>query len=796
MSEIRRAVHSILRKPAYALAALFTIALGIGANTAVYTVVRSILLEPLPFREPKALVQVWETHPELHNLQVSVPDYLDWKKSVTSVDLAAYTFQAMNKATLLGQGDPLEVQATNASSELFPLLGIEPILGRAYSAQQENAKVPVVLISERLWRRKFSGDPTVVGRPLRLDTTSFTIFGVLPQTQAFPVWADVWIPFSFVESELQSTRKYHPLEVIGRLKPGVSLRQVELETETVSQGLSAAYSSTNGRLGALVMPLMKAVTGEVRPALVTVWVAVGLVLLIACANLAWLMMARSLDRRRDVAVRLALGANKRTAVREFFLETLMLSLAGGSLGIFAAAVALPVLKNMAQGRIPRLDTVALDGPALLFGLVISCLVALLFAVPACWQVSYAELNQALTSTDARVSSSRGSWIRSLLMTSEVALSLAVLLAATMLVRSFALTLETEPGFQPKGVLAVNVPLAQEWSKSYDMFLNRILPSLKSVPGIQEVAAVNSLPMTLSSTEHTRYATRFGIVGRTIAPGQFPTAQIRWCTTNYFHVLGIPLESGRFLTDADHDRPKYLVNDAFAQRFFPHENAVGQKLLLGVVTTQPKAVDVVGVVGNVREFGLDVEPQPTMYSLDVSPRMEVVVKTSGNSMALAPSIAAAVRQVAPQNALGQVRTLGDYIDSSLARQRFVLLLIAIFAGLAMVLCAVGIYGVFSYSVSRRLREFGIRSALGAQKRDLRALLFRECLVVVVPGLVAGMLISLGSSHLLRALLYRVSPTDAFSYAIAVLSILFLCSSSALLPARGAAGVDLVRALREP
>ncbi len=346
------------------------------------------------------------------------------------------------------------------------------------------------------------------------------------------------------------------------------------------------------------------------------------------------------------------------------------------------------------------------------------------------------------------------------------------------------------------MLAVNVPLAQEWSKSYDMFLNRILPSLKSVPGIQEVAAVNSLPMTLSSTEHTRYATRFGIVGRTIAPGQFPTAQIRWCTANYFHVLGIPLESGRLLTDADHDRPQYLVNDAFAQRFFPHENAVGQKLLLGVVTTQPEAVDVVGVVGNVREFGLDVEPQPTMYSLDVSSRMEVVVKTSGNSMALAPSIAAAVRQVAPQNALGQVRTLGDYIDSSLARQRLVLLLIAIFAGLAMVLCAVGIYGVFSYSVSRRLREFGIRSALGAQKRDLRALLFRECLVVVVPGLVAGMLISLGSSHLLRALLYRVSPTDAFSYAIAVLSILFLCSSSALLPARGAAGVDLVRALREP
>ncbi len=796
MSEIRRAVHSILRKPAYALDALFTIALGIGANTAVYTVVRSVLLEPLPFREPKALVQVWETHPELHNLQVSVPDYLDWKKSLTSVDLAAYTFQAMNKATLLGQGDPLEVQATNASSELFPLLGIEPTLGHAYTAQQENAKEPVVLISEQLWRRKFSSDPTIVGHPLRLDATSFTILGVVPQTQAFPVWADVWLPFSFVESELQSTRKYHPLEVIGRLKPGVSLRQAELETETVAQGLSATFSSTNGRIGALVMPLMEAVTGEVRPALVTVWIAVGLVLLIGCANLALLMMARSLDRRRDVAVRLALGASKRAAVREFFLETLMLSLAGGVLGMLAAAATLPVLRNMAQGRIPRLDTVALDAPALMFGLLISCLVALLFAVPVCWQVSYADLNQTLVAADARVSSTRGSWISSLLITFEVALSLVVLLAATMLVRSFALTLDTDPGFRPEGLLAVNAPLAQEWGKSYDMFLNRILPGLQSIPGVQEVAAVNSLPMTLASTEHTRYATRFGVAGTTTAPGQFPTAQIRWCTANYFHVLGIPLESGRLLKEADRNAPRYLVNEAFAEHFFPHQNAVGQKLLLGVVTPNPEEVEVVGVVGNIRDFGLDTEPPPTIYSVDVSPRMDVVIKTSRNSTSLVPSIAAAIRRVVPQNAIGQVRTLGDYIDSSLARQRFILSLIAIFAVLAMVLCAVGIYGVFSYSVSRRLREFGIRSALGAQKRDLLALLFLECLVVVVPGLVAGMLISLGLSHFFRALLYRVSPTDAFSYAIAVLSIFFLCSSSALLPAKGASGVDLVRLLREP
>ncbi len=796
MSELRHAVHSILRNPAFAFAALLTIVLGIGANTAVYTVVHHVLLEPLPFREPKALVQIWETHPELHNLQVSVPDYVDWKSSVKSFDLAAYTFQAMDKTTLLGQGDPLEVQATNASAGLFPLLGIKPILGRVYNIQQEQTKQPVVLIGERLWRGKFSGDPGIIGHSLHLETTSFTILGVVRQKQAFPVWADVWMPLSLIEPELQSTRQYHPLEVIGRLKPGVPLRQAELETETVARRLSAAYPATNGKIGAFVLPLMQAVTGEVRPALLVVWVAVSLVLLIACANLAHLMMARSLTRRRDVAIHLALGANRLAAVRGFFLETLILSAAGGVLAMFAAAAVLPALRNMAQGRIPRLDAVALDGSALLFGILISFFIAFLFAVPACWQVARSDLNEAITSGEVRSSSSRRSWMGPLLMGSEVALSLTVLLSATMLVRSFALTLRADPGFHSDGVLAVNVPLVdRDWAKSYDVFRNSVVPELKSVPGVQEVAAVNSVPMSLRVTEHSRYATRFGIVGRTFNPGQFPTAQTRWCTTNYFRVLRIPLEKGRLLTDTDHNQPRCLVNEAFAQRFFPNQNAVGQKLLLGVVMAHPEASEIVGVVANIREFGLDTAPEPTTYSLDVSPRMDVLVQTSGNPAPLKTLITAALRRAGPQSAIGPVRSLSDFIDSSLARQRFSLSLMAVFAGLAVVLCAVGIYGVFGYSVTRRLREFGIRSAIGAQKRDLLTLILTECLVIVVPGLIAGMVITFGCSQFLRALLYRVSPTDALSYGIAASAVFVLCLGSAAVPAMRAAQVDPTRVLRD-
>ena len=762
----------------------------------MYSVVHSVLLEPLPFRDPDSLVQVWETHPDLHNLQVSVPDYLDWRNSLEGLDLAAYSFQAMNKITLLGQGEPVEVQATMASAELFPMLGIKPLLGRPFTTRDQQASAPVVLISEHLWRQKFSASPGVVGHSLRLDTLSFTVIGVVPQTQTFPAWADIWMPFSFIDAETQSTRRFHPLEVIGRLRSGVSLQQAERQTETIARRLSAAYPATNGRIGAYLLPLVQQVTGQVRPALFAIWIAATLVLFVACANLAHLMLARAYSRRREIAVRLALGASRVAAVREFFLETVLLPLTGGALGMLAARGLLPVLRNMAQNRIPRFDAVALDGPALLFGLLISLLIAWLFALPACWQVVRADLNAAINCGESRASSALGSRLGPILMSSEVALSLAVLLAATMLVRSFALTLLTDPGFRSAGVLAVSVPLVDgDWKKSYELFNSRVLPALANIPGVQQVAAVNSVPLSLGPTEHSRYATRFVIVGRTFEPGKFPTAQIRWCTPNYFPVLGIPLESGRLLAETDHNQPRWLVNEAFARRFFPHQNAVGEKLLVDVLTPHPEEAEIVGVVGNVREFGLDAALEPTIYSIDISVRMDVLVKTSGDPAQFAGSVTAMLRHVNPQGAIGPVRTLADYIDTSLARQRFALSLMTAFAALSLALCAVGIYGVFSYSVSRRLRELGIRSALGAQRQDLLAQVFRECLAAAIPGLMAGILISLPCSQYLRNLLSRLSPTDPLSYLIASCLALLLSVASAVAPANRAARVDPVSVLKQ-
>ena len=795
MLQVRQALRSLWQNPAFALTAILTIALGIGANMAVYAVVHAVLLEPLPFHAPQQLVQVWESHPELHNLQVSVPDYLDWKKSIKSLDVAAYSFQAMDKATLTGQGDPIAVQATNAASDLFSLLGIEPVAGRFYTAQDENQKQHLTLISEHLWRTKFSSDRSVIGKHIGISGTSFTIAGVVPQKNAFPVWADVWMPLSLIDPETTSTRKYHPLEVIGRLRRGADIRRAEIETETVAKQLSAAYPATNGKIGAFVVSLMESAIGDVRPALIATWVAVSLVLLIACANLAHLMMARALSRRRELALRLALGASKFAAFRTFFLETLLLSLAGGALGVVIAQVSLPLIERLAQGQVPRLSGVAFNSAVLPFGVVAAMVVAVLFALPSYLQVMQTDLNETIAAGTARISA-RDSWLSAALMSSEIALSVAVLLAAVMLVRSFALALATDPGFQPDHRLVVDTPLMDgDWPKSYALYQSRVVPELEAIPEVQAVAAVNSAPMSIGPTEHSRFATRFGIVGRQFEPGRFPTAQIRWSTANYFDVLGVPLLRGRALTEADRTLPRYMINEAFARRFFPQADPTREKLLLDVVSPHPEETEIVGVVGDVREFGLTSAAEPTMYAINVSPEMNIVVKTATDDPAIRRAIARTMLRINPQQATGPVKALSDYVAASLARQRFILAMMGAFAGLAMCLCAVGIYGVFSYSVTRRMREFGIRTAIGARKSNLMGQVTNECLRVTLPGLFTGLFISMAGTRFLKTLLYRVSPMDPLSSVLATAIVLLLCLAAVMIPAWRAARVDPANILRE-
>jgi predicted permease len=709
--------------------------------------------------------------------------------------MAAYTFEEMNRITLLGEGEPEVVQATNATADLFPTMGIQPLLGRALDPADEQGKRPVALISEKLWRRKFAADPAIVGRTLRLETESFTVIGVVPTRQSFPEWADVWLPFSWIEPELFDTRKYHPLEVIARLKPGATEELAQAEIRALAARLAIEHRETNGTVGAYVVPLARQITGDVRPALLMVWAAVGLVLLIACANLAHMLLARMLDRRQEVVVRVALGAGRAQLMRLVFTESLLLALVGGIFGAVLAVGADGILQRMAQGRIPRLETLSFAGRAP-FVLLASILCGVLFALPACVQ-AFRHLGHAAAPAAGRSMSRPRSTLGSILVAAEIAMAFVVLAGAALLVRSFTALLSEDPGFHAEGVLAMEVPMPSsrfDGNKSTQFWRTRLMPAVLALPGVEDAAAANCAPMSLSPTGRFRFATRFGIEGRMFEPGRYPVAQYRWMSPDYFRVLGIPLKHGRWLTEADRERPRYLINETLARLYFPHQDPTAHRLIMSVMDPHRESIEIAGVVGDVRDLGLDEPTPPTLYMVSSSSRMTLLVKTAGDPMQLAAPIRDAIHRADPEIAVVKAAPVAQYVADSLARRRFALTLLATFGGLAALLTAAGIYGLLAYSVSGRAREFGIRSALGATPANLRRLILKEGATVTIPGLAVGIASSLSCARLMGSLLYRLSPMDPLSLAAAGALLFVITVLSVWLPARRAARVDPGTALR--
>jgi putative ABC transport system permease protein len=785
-------VRSLSRKPAFAVAAITTVAVGIGANTALFGVIYSVLIRPLPFRDPGRLVQIWETHPALPQLQATAPDYRDWRAQARSFeDVAAYTLSAMNNVTLLGEGEAAAVHGTMASSNLFPLMGIVPLEGRAFTAEEEHAKQGVVLISENLWQRKFGGDRGVFGRQIRLGPQSWRVIGLVPQRQAFPEWADFWMPLSWMEEDLQSRRKFHPLEVMARLKPGVSVEAAQVEMTGIARQLSQAFPETNATIGANVLPLVQAVTGGVRPALLLAWGAVGLVLLIACANLAHLFLARVIERRQEIAIREALGAGTWDLLRQLLGESLAVAAIGGTAGIWCAAAMGSALRALAESELPRVEWRALDGPVWLFAAGITLVSGVLFGLPACWQL--VRRRSGLSESGRAVVRGR-SRIGALLMAGEVAMALLVLSGAALLARNFAGLLDERPGFEASNVSVVpKLSLREGWEQSETFLTTKLAPALRAVPGVSDVGAINSAPMSLGTAEHSRYATRFGIEGRTFEPGSFPVAQNRWGTPEVLRALGVPLKSGRWLHEEDSGKPQILVNETLARRYFPGQDAVGKRLLLGVMDPKPNFQEIVGVVGDVRDFGLDEDAAPTMYGVGVSPVMTLVVKTAG---AAAPEAAlrAAIRRADEEIPITEVMPLERSVAESLARKRFALTLLAVFGAMAAFLTAGGVYGLLTQSVNARLREIGVRAAVGASPGELVRMIFREAAVLMLPGLAAGGALSVGFARVMKALVTRVSPADPVSIVCAAAFLVVVTLGSAWAPARRAADVDPASALR--
>lgn len=782
-----RTLRILFRYPGFAAAAVASIALGIGLNTTVYSLVRMVLLQPLPYRDAERLVYVWETHARFTTMAVAAPDYQDWKQARSFERIAAYTIQTMNRGILLGEGEPLQVQAVMASHELLPMLGVQPLLGRLFTGEEDAGQKPVALLSERLWRSRFHADANIVGRTVRLEQTPFTVVGIIPGRTAFPAWADFWMPLSFLEPELRATRKFHPLEIAARLAPGVSVEGAQQEMQGIMRGLAERYPATNGGEGASVLPMQSYLVAPVRGALLLVWLAVALVLLIVCVNVAHLVLARATVRGRELAIRAALGASRWDLARVLIAENAVIAVLGGALGLALAALLTPIAARFANVYVPRGGEVAFDAGVLGYGLIAAVVCLALFCVPAIGSVLRASLRGAFQSN-------RGVGMGRVLIAAEVALAFVVMAGALLVVRSFGKLMAVEPGFDANRVMAMNVTLprpAYDWEGSQRLFDQQIAPRLRALPGVEFVGAGNVMPLTLPGADQIhRFATRFGLPGETYEEGRYPIAQARWGTEDYFRSLGIRLVSGRFLEEADRGKPRQMINETLAKRYFPDQDPVGKRILMGVTDSKPSAIEIVGVVSDVRDLNLELPPEPTLYSLALSMSFALLVRGD----VPAERVAAVVREAEPSAAIENAGSLAAILSRSLERRRASMWMLAAFAMLAALLAAVGIYGVVSYAVGRRVREFGVRLALGARPREVLGLILKETVTLAVSGLAAGALLCAALAPMAEALLFGVAPYDPVAWGAGALVLLGAGVAAAWIPARRAAGLDPAACLR--
>jgi predicted permease len=779
--------------------AILTLTLGIGANTAIFSVVNAALLRRLPFQQPDRLAQLWQTHPALGSTQTTYPDYIEWRNTAKSFQgIAAYTFQATNRVPLLGEGEPEQIQATMASHNLLSVVGVRVLIGRDFIAADEEQSANVGLISERLWRRKFGADPGVIGRAIRLGPSAITVIGVVPNKQAFPSWADLWIPISMLEPMLRETRRFRPLEVIARLKDGVAIEQAQSELSTIALNIGRAHPETNQILGASVVSLMDKITGKARPTLLVVWMAGGLVLLVACANVAHLLLARTMSRRREIAIRLSIGATTKSIFRLLTIESALIVAAGGVAGAFLARLLLPMLLLLAKGAIPRVNEAGIDGAALFYTLAAVLITTLLVIFPSYLEVRKANLSQAMRQGDTPVFSQRRWRLGPMLMASEVGLAFVAVATALLLVRSFSGLTSVPAGFNEKNILSIELSLSSygpgSWERTAQIFETKLAPEIARLPGVQAVATTNLAPMNLDQAEISRYSTRFGISGARFEPGSYPVAQLRWISEEYFKVMSIPLISGQLLRQTDRDKSRYLINETLAKHFFAGQDPVGKQLVTNADTQKPQTVEIAGVVGDVHDLGLDLEVQPTLYVIDTSPRFTLLVRSSGDPLNLVASVRDMVRHADPDAPITGVGTVEQLVNASIARYRFALWLMDGFAGLAAALSIVGIYGVISFAVRRRTQEFAIRAAVGARPADLGLLIFKEWIAIALVGMAGGLGMIWVTSKLVRGVLFHVTPGDPSALAVAGLLIIGLCALSMLIPAKRASAADPASTLK--
>jgi predicted permease len=799
LHDLRYALRQLRRTPTFTVSAIACLALGIGANTAIFSVINAVLVRPLPYPDPDRLMWVFGANESRHRDRnvVSPGDYLDWKSQNQVFERMAGVYDI--RMNLTGGGEPIEVPVQLATADLFPLLGVHPILGRTYTAEEDTpGGPPVVVLSHGLWQRRFGGAKDVVGRTVSLDGKSHTVIGVLPEgvrIVGLPRPPDLWVPFALDPAIDYRASSGRFMLALARLAPAVGRDRAEAEMATIARRLEQLHPDFNRGWSVNVIPMSELATGALRRPLLILAGVVTLVLLIACANAANLQLAQATARSREIAVRAALGASRSRVVRQFLVESLLLALAGGVVGLILAFWLTDALAAKAAEDIPRLGEIHVDLAALTFTLAVSAVAGVLFGLVPAVHAGRADLHESLKE-GGRGLSGGGARTRAILVAAQVALSLVLLVGAGLLLKSFARLQQVDLGFEPDRVLTARVTLPEaRYPKPEQQvaFFDELLSQLRTRPGVVSAGAINWLPLS-----GLRSATSFWFENRPKpGPGEKLGTDVRAVDPGYFPTMGIALLGGRQLarTDGPLQPRSVVVSESFVQRYLPDDEPLGQRIVMPWGDTLTATI--VGVVADVKHTGVDSAASPTTYwplAQFPSNFMNLVIRTSGDPASLGAAVEAQVHSLDPELAVADIRPLDTYLGDSLARRRFSMTLLAGFASLALVLTAVGLYGVMAYSVLQRTRELGIRLALGASAETvLRGVLGRGLALVAV-GIAVGLAGALAFTRVLGALLYEVGPTDpaVFAGIVALLSLVGLISSYA--PARRATRVDPAIALR--
>jgi putative ABC transport system permease protein len=803
LQDLRYAVRMLLKSPGFTAVAVATLALGIGANTAIFSVVNAVVLRPLPYLDPARLMMVWLDNPRqsIHEDVSSFPNFVDWREQNRVFDpLVTFYGTGFN---LTGGGEPEQIRGAVVSAGFFRLFGVEPLHGRGLATDEnEPGREQVVVLGHGLFKRRFGADPTVVGRTVSLGGRPFTVVGVMPPGFRFPAEAELWVPLAPTGpfADLMGSRNSLWLKVVGRLKPGVTLAQAQAQMSALAAALEKQYPDANAGYGVNLEPLHEEIVGGIRPALMVLLGAVALVLMIACANVANLLLARAATRQKEMAIRSALGAGRRRVTRQLLTESVLLSLVGGTLGFLLALWAVDLLLALSPPGLPRLDEVGVDGRVLLFTLMVAVLTGLIFGLAPAVQTWKLDLNESLKE-GGRASSEggRSRRVRGLLVVGEMALALILLVGAGLLFKSFLHLREVEPGLDPRELLSARISLPRlkyQDGPPVVAFYDQLLERVRALPGVESASAISTLLLgRLAQSTSAQIEGRPPSSAADLIPVPYDSI-----TPGLFRTLGTPLLRGRHFTERDDARtpPVAIINDTMARRFWPGQDPIGRRFTFGD-PRQPDTVwfSVVGVTGDVKRSGLDSEPRPeSFFPLAQSPdrTMTLVVRARTDAAGLAAAVRSAVWSIDPDLPVSDVRTVEELLAESVMERRFTMLLVGFFSAVALVLSALGIYGVIAYWVTQRTHEIGVRMALGARPADVQALVLRQGLRLAGLGIALGLAGAVGATRVLRSLLYGVSATDPATFAAIPALLAFVALLACYVPARRATRVDPLIALR--